>query len=93
LPVQFLLVKTVTLFFEVLFWLIIARVIFSWFRPSRYVRWYYELNRTVFRLTEPFLAPIRNVLPPTGLVDFSPFIALILLRVVEGLLLKFIYLL
>lgn len=91
MPVQVILVKTVTLFFEVLFWLILARVVFSWFRPSGYVRWYYELNRTVLRLTEPFLAPIRNVLPPTGFVDFSPFIALILLRVVEGLLLNLIY--
>ena len=35
-------------------------------------------------LTEPLLAPLRNVLPDLGGLDFSPFVLLIGLRVLRG---------
>lgn len=34
------------------------------------------------RLMEPVLRPIRNVLPSTGAIDFSPLVLIILLNVV-----------
>ncbi|MEO1969259.1 MAG: YggT family protein [Sphingomonadaceae bacterium] len=34
------------------------------------------------RLLEPVLRPIRNVLPNTGAIDFSPLVLIILLNVV-----------
>jgi len=37
-------------------------------------------------LTEPVLAPIRNVLPPIGGVDFSPMVLLIVLQLLKGFL-------
>jgi YggT family protein len=37
-------------------------------------------------LTEPVLAPIRNVLPPMGGVDFSPMVLLIVLQLLKGFL-------
>ena len=37
-------------------------------------------------LTEPVLAPIRNVLPPMGGVDFSPVVLLIVLQLLKGFL-------
>ena len=39
----------------------------------------------VFGLTEPALAPIRQVLPPMGGLDFSPMVLLIALRLLGGL--------
>jgi YggT family protein len=36
-------------------------------------------------LTEPFLAPIRKLLPPMGGLDFSPLILLFLLRFIRGM--------
>lgn len=33
------------------------------------------------RLFEPVLRPIRNVLPNTGAIDFSPIVLIILLRI------------
>jgi len=38
------------------------------------------------RLTEPVLAPIRAVLPPTGGLDLSPMVLLIALQLLKGLL-------
>ena len=34
------------------------------------------------RLLDPLLRPIRNVLPSTGAIDFSPLVLIILLQVV-----------
>ena len=35
-------------------------------------------------LTEPLLAPLRNVLPDLGGLDFSPFVLLVGLRILRG---------
>lgn len=52
--------------------LIFARIILSFINIGSY-----ELRDLVFRLTEPLLAPIRNILPPMGGLDFSPMVLLI----------------
>ncbi|HMM26817.1 MAG: YggT family protein [Chloroflexota bacterium] len=57
---------------------ILARVLMSWVQvdPNS------PLARTLIDLTEPVLAPIRNLLPPTAGLDFSPIIAIVLLQVI-----------
>jgi YggT family protein len=56
---------------------ILARVLMSWVQIDPYS----PLARTIYDLTEPVLAPVRNLLPPAGGLDFSPIIVLILLQV------------
>jgi YggT family protein len=34
------------------------------------------------RLAEPILRPIRNILPPAGMLDLSPMVALIALQII-----------
>lgn len=80
----FVLYRTVNLFFTIYYYLILANVIFSWIRPMR-GSWLYELSRVVSQLTEPLLSPIRRALPMMGGLDFSPFIALVLLNIVQRL--------
>jgi YggT family protein len=56
-----------------------VRVIASWFGISRYRAW----MRPVVLLTDWLIEPIRRILPPFGMIDFSPLVAwlvLILLR-------------
>lgn len=55
--------------------LVFARVILSWIDP----RGSNQFSAFIFAMTEPMLAPIRRVLPRTGMIDFSPTILLILL--------------
>jgi YggT family protein len=43
-----------------------------------------SIHRLAFDVTEPFLRPIRNVLPPTGGFDFSPTIVMIVLFLIIG---------
>jgi YggT family protein len=64
-------------------WLVVlGRVLMSWLDP-RFER---PISRFLYRLTEPILAPIRNILPRTGRLDLSPLIVLLglgfLMRVV-----------
>jgi YggT family protein len=50
---------------------IIARVVSSWLGGSRYVRWW----RWAFAITDPFMEPLRRVLPALGPIDVSPIVA------------------
>lgn len=48
------------------------------------------LSGILMRITEPILAPIRKVMPSTGMFDFAPMVALFILnfvvaRVINGL--------
>ena len=62
------------LLFLVLWILLIARVLMSWVAP----RGGGALVAFVYQATEPILAPIRRILPPTGGIDWSPMIAMLL---------------
>jgi YggT family protein len=59
-----------------LVWLLVfGRVLISWFDPSGSS----SASRFLIETTEPFLAPVRRVLPPAGMLDFSGLIVLIVL--------------
>lgn len=45
----------------------------------------------LYRVTDPVLRPIRRVLPATGNIDFSPWVALLLIQLVVGPLVERIY--
>jgi YggT family protein len=39
----------------------------------------------IYRLTEPLLAPIRNMMPPSGMIDWSPMIAMFVVMILRQL--------
>ncbi|MBY6274888.1 YggT family protein [Symbiobacterium thermophilum] len=85
---QFLIYQTVSIFLSILEVLIWARVLMSWFRPRYRTSsnsWFFTIEDYVWRATEPMLAPIRNILPDMGMIDFSPFVLMILLALVRRL--------
>jgi len=63
---------------------IFVRVIMSWV-PMRLP---FGSNELVWNVTEPVLAPIRRYLPMAGGMDFSPFIALLLIQLIASILLR-----
>jgi YggT family protein len=69
------LVRFVQILATVLWLLLIARVVLSWTNPMGGG----GLIAFVYQATEPILAPIRRILPPTGGIDWSPLIATILI--------------
>lgn len=68
----------ITLLFRILSWIVIINVVLSYFVDP-----YHPLRRALDRIVEPMLAPIRRILPSTGMLDFSPLVLLILLQLLS----------
>ncbi len=58
--------------------LLIAYVVLSYFMDP-----FHPVRLTVNRIVDPVLNPIRRILPQTGMVDFSPVVAIILVQILE----------
>jgi YggT family protein len=72
--------------FTVVMAAILIRVIASWFGIGPYRRW----MRPIVALTSWIIDPIRRILPPLGMFDFSPMVAWLVLYVVRGFVLSLI---
>lgn len=73
------------LIFQILFYILqvfnlilLARVLLSWF-PN--VDRSNPLIQLVYDITEPVLRPIRDLLPPSGMIDFSPLVVFLIIQV------------
>jgi YggT family protein len=62
---------------------LVVRVIASWFGVSEYRPW----MRPLVFLTDWVIRPIRRILPPAGMIDFSPMVAWLVLLVARNLVL------
>lgn len=63
-----------------------VRVIASWFGASPHQPW----MRPVMLLTDWIIEPIRRILPPFGMLDFSPLVAWLVLTIVQRFVLSLI---
>ncbi len=73
------LIQLVQLLFGLYSLAIIARV----FTDIMRIDPYHPVIQFLYRITEPVLAPLRSRIPPMGMVDFSPMVALLLLLILE----------
>ena len=65
---------------------IFVRIAFSWISPDPFRSMRNPLYRICFQVTEPVLAPVRNLLPPTSGIDLSPMIVTFVLFMILNLL-------
>ena len=76
-------------------WCFIISAIMSWLIAFNVIntgnRLIYMVGDTLYRLTEPMLRPIRNLLPNFGGIDFSPLIAILILLFFKDGILRQIY--
>jgi len=70
--------------FTLLMIALFVRVIASWFGISPYHSW----MRPVMLLTDWIVEPIRRILPPLGMIDFSPLVAWLVLSLLRSFLLS-----
>jgi YggT family protein len=80
----------VGLLFQLLFYILqifglilLARVILSWF-PN--VDRSNPLIQLVYDITEPILRPVRDMLPQSGMIDFSPLVVFLIIQVLTTIL-------
>ncbi|SCB97101.1 YggT family protein [Gilliamella intestini] len=68
-PVEYLLYAVAAIahaFGHLLFWLLLFRAILSWVSRGQS-----NADELLAQLTEPFIAPIRRIVPPIGMIDIS----------------------
>lgn len=63
---------------NLLFYAIIIRVIISWVNPQ----WRSPMADLLYLVTEPVLGLARSMVPPFSGIDFSPFIVMIILKII-----------
>lgn len=83
--------KSLTILLNIIELFILIRIILSWLPISRQN----PIIGFVYEMTEPILGPCRELLFRIGLnrgmIDFSPIVAALFLRILRALLFKIIY--
>jgi len=80
-----LLAQAINALANIYVWIVIASILLSYFLDP-----YHPVRQGVDNLVRPLLDPIRRVVPPVGMLDFSPLVLIILIQVVARLLTSFI---
>ncbi|MBN6887081.1 YggT family protein [Cytobacillus horneckiae] len=71
-------------------WALIIYILLSWFPNARES----AIGQFLARICEPYLDPFRKIIPPLGMIDISPIVAIIVLRLASaGLIQLFAWLL
>jgi YggT family protein len=85
------LIGFIVLVIDLYIWVVIASAILSWLVAFNVVntnnRFVLSIADMLYRLTEPALRPIRNILPDLGGIDISPVILILLLLFVRDVVL------
>lgn len=81
-----ILVQFIHLAFTAFSVLLLARILLSWFNPDPSS----PIVRFLYSVTEPVLAPVRRILPPTGMFDLSPLVVLIAAMVLQDVLIRLV---
>ncbi|WP_430913392.1 YggT family protein [Methylobacterium sp. sgz302541] len=79
---------------QILVYILIASAVLSWLVAFNVVNVrnpiVSQIGEFLYRVTEPLLRPIRNLLPNLGGVDISPIILILLLLFISRLLHEFV---
>jgi YggT family protein len=83
------------LLLDIYIWLLIAAAILSWLVAFNVVnarnQFVHMVGDFLYRITEPVLRPIRNVMPNLGGIDLSPVILILLIILIKDIIVRYIY--
>lgn len=78
----------IMMLFNIYFWMIFIYVLMSWLPNARDS----FIGELLAKLVEPYLSPFRRFIPPLfGMLDISPFIALLVLQFAQRGLLSILF--
>lgn len=69
---------------------LLTLVVFLYSLLSFFLSPYHPIREVLGKIVEPLLAPIRKVLPPTGGIDLSPLVLIIILQILGAVLVAFL---
>ena len=79
------LARAISLLATIFSWIVIASVLLSYFLPP-----YNPVREALDRIVDPFLAPIRRILPSMAGFDFSPVVLLLFIQILSSILVKIV---
>ena len=89
------LIDVIKIILELYIWLLIAAAVLSWLVAFNVVNARNQVVATIgeflYRITEPFLRPIRALLPNLGGIDISPVILILIILLIENVIIRYIY--
>ncbi len=89
------LLDVISLVLQLYVYLLIASAVLSWLVAFNVVNMRNDFVRAVwdflYRVTEPALRPIRNILPNLGGIDISPIILLLIIFFIQRVIERYIY--
>jgi len=59
---------------------LIIYILMSWFPNARETK----IGQFLAKICEPYLEPFRKIIPPFGMIDFSPIVAFIVLNLASS---------
>jgi YggT family protein len=82
------LIRVIEILLTVAMWIIIAQAILSWLLAFNVISARNDtvagIWETLRRLTDPFYAPIRRIMPDFGALDLTPMVAIVILMILSG---------
>ena len=78
------LVMLVNIFFTILYWLLVIRIVLSWFGVNPHLT-SNELLSALYQVTDVILRPFQRLPLHIGLFDFSPIVAFVVLQLLQRL--------
>jgi YggT family protein len=88
------LIDVIKIVLELYIWILIAAAVLSWLVAFNVVNVRNQFVATIgdflYRITEPLLRPIRNMLPNLGGLDVSPVILILLIILIQRLIFYYV---
>jgi YggT family protein len=85
----------ILLILDIYIWLLIAAAILSWLVAFNVVnsrnQFVAMVGDFLYRITEPVLRPIRNLLPSLGGIDVSPVVLILIIILIKDVIVRYIY--
>ena len=80
---------------DIYIWLLIAAAVLSWLVAFNVINTRNQFVAMVgdflYRVTEPVLRPIRNMLPSLGGIDISPVVLILIIILIKDVIVRYIY--
>ena len=71
---------------QLVVWIVAAVLILNSLISFTPLEPWHPVRRILNQLAEPIVRPFRNIVPPTGMIDFTPMIALVVVIIVGRIL-------
>lgn len=78
-----ILITIISVISQAFIWIVIISSLLSFFLPP-----YHPVREALDRIVNPFLMPIRRIVPLAGNLDFSPLILIVAVQFLSGILIN-----